>query len=378
MRVIVAGMIAGTPHQGGAAWAVLQYILGLHRLGHQVFFVEPVSGSSAAACAPGSEESRRYLYGVATAYGLQERCALVNSTTRTAFGMTYEQVKAAFASADLLLNLSGILRDEHLLQAIDRRVYLDLDPGFTQLWQAVQDIDMGFAGHTHFATVGPLIGTDASPVPTCGLDWISTLQPVVLEEWPRATELCRDAFTTIANWRGYGSIDFGGAFYGQKVHSFRKFMALPGKGGDRFELALSIHPTEERDLEALNSNGWHLLDPQAVAATPSAYRKFIAGSLAEFGVAKSGYVEGATGWFSDRSICYLASGRPVLAQDTGFASLLPTSDGLLSFEDMDEAVAGVNAIRSDYPHHARAARELAEAYFDSNRVLTQLLDRIGA
>jgi hypothetical protein len=158
----------------------------------------------------------------------------------------------------------------------------------------------------------------------------------------------------------------------------RRFLAAPVATGDRFELALSIHPDETSDLAALTDQGWSLVDPRAVAATPDAYREFIAGSFAEFGIAKSGYVEGRTGWFSDRSVCYLASGRPVLAQDTGFSSLLPTGDGLTAFETMDDVVDGAHAIRDDYTRHARAARELAEACFDSDRVLTRLLDRIAA
>ena len=379
MRVIVAGMVAGTPNQGGAAWAVLQYVLGLRRLGHDVFLIEPVSEAQpGGSCNMEIGDSLRYLEHVAASFGLQGRCALIAPGSGATAGLTLGQVQSAFETADLVLNFSGILRDVDLLQKVPARVYVDLDPGFTQLWQDVQGIDMGFGGHTHFVTVGPSIGTKGCPIPACGIDWIGTPQPVALEYWPTATEITHDAFTTIANWRGYGSVEYQGAFHGQKAHSLREFIDAPVRTGERFELALSIHPGEVTDLAALDANGWSRLDPVDVAGTPRAYRDFIAGSRSEFGIAKSGYVKGATGWFSDRSVCYLASGRPVLAQETGFSNIVPAGEGLLAFENMDDVVAGTEALRRDYPRHARAARQLAEAYFDSDRVLTHLLDRIGS
>ena len=225
--------------------------------------------------------------------------------------------------ADVLVNVSGMLTDEGLLQCIPVRVYLDLDPAFIQLWQEAQGIDMRFAGHTHFVTVGLALGTPDCVVPTCGLEWVTTTQPVVLEHWPVAGPITHDALTTVGNWRGYGSIEYEGVFYGQKVHSWRPLIHLPRLTPDRFSPALAIHPGETNDLAALHENGWCLLDPASVAATPDEYRDFIRGSKAEFGVAKSGYVASRCGWFSDRSACYLASGRPVIAQETGFRSSSP-------------------------------------------------------
>jgi hypothetical protein len=184
--------------------------------------------------------------------------------------------------------------------------------------------------------------------------------------------------TTIANWRSYGSIEHASGFYGQKAHSFRELIALPQRSGGRFELALEIDPAETADLAALAGSGWSLVDPTRAAGTPGAYQRFIAGSWAELAVAKHGYVAARCGWFSDRSACYLASGRPVIAQDTGFGAQLPAGEGLLAFADTDGAAAALDELRGDYPRHARAARALAETYLDSRRVLERLLDRIGA
>ena len=233
-------------------------------------------------------------------------------------------------------------------------------------------------GHTHFVTVGQRIGQRDCSVPTCGLDWIPTPQPVVLEHWPSAGPPTRPAFTTVANWRGYGSIELNGVFYGQKAHSLRKLIELPRRTRQRYQLALSIHSDETRDLEALAANSWELLDPRKLAGTPSAYREFVRSSTAEFGLAKSGYVEARCGWFSDRSVCYLASGRPVLAQDTKFGDWLPIGEGIVAFTTMDEAAAGAEEITRNYSRHAHAARRLAEEFFDSDIVLSHLLTRVGA
>jgi hypothetical protein len=348
----------------------LQYVLGFRRLGHEVVVVEPVGSLS-----PPSVD---YFHRVVKEFGLEGSAALLQSgTTRTA-GLDFARLVTVARRADVLVNVSGMLTDAELTDAIPRRVYLDLDPAFIQLWHAVQKIDMRFAGHTHFVTVGQSIDRSGCNIPTCGLDWIPTPQPIVLEHWPSAGPPTRPAFTTVGNWRGYGSIEYDGIFYGQKAHSLRPLIELPRRTNLRFQLALSIHAGESRDLEALAAGGWELLDPAVVASTPSAYRDFVRSSMAEFGLAKSGYVAAKCGWFSDRAICYLASGRPVLAQDTGFATWLPVGQGVVPFTTMDEAGAGAQEIVRDYSRHGRAARRLAEEFFDSDAVLPRLLSRIGA
>jgi hypothetical protein len=187
-----------------------------------------------------------------------------------------------------------------------------------------------------------------------------------------------NALTTVGNFRGYGSIDRDGVHYGQKAHSLRTLMGLPRRTRERFVLAMAVHPDEQRDLAALAQNGWELVDPALAAGTPDAYQEFVRGSRGEIGIAKSGYVVSRCGWFSDRSACYLASGRPVVAQDTGFSSFIPVGEGLLVFDDEDGAVAAIEELGRDYPLHALAARELAKKYFDSDRVLTSLLERLAS
>jgi hypothetical protein len=271
-----------------------------------------------------------------------------------------------------------MLTDPELLGPIPRRAYLDVDPGFVQLWASALAIDMRFEGHTHFVTVGLSIGDPACPVPTCGHEWVKTVPPVVLSEWPVVRDTTYAALTTVAHWRGYGSFEHGGVFYGQKAHSLRRFIDLPSRTSETFALALSIHADERKDLESLEMNGWRLLDPSEVSADPDSFRHFVQGSRGEFGITKSGYVNSRCGWFSDRSVCYLASGRPVIAQETGFGSHLPTGEGLFAFDTNEEILAAIDAIRSDYDRHARKARELAESLFDSDRVLNRLLDGLSS
>jgi hypothetical protein len=380
IRILVSGMIAADPHQGGATWAVLQYVLGLRGLGHDVYLVEPMP---AASCRPsgssfGATTNAAYFVEVAARFGLTDRAALLQQGTNQAVGLSYAALAKATRDCELLINVSGMLTDARLLEAIPRRVYLDLDPAFVQLWDAVERIDMRLDGHTHFVTVGQAIGTGNCDIPTCGRAWIPTLQPIVLPEWPALPGNPAADWTTVGNWRGYGSIQYGGKFYGQKAHSLRRLIDLPTGTRERMSLALSIDPGEVKDLDALRNHGWHLVDPAAAAGTPDRYREFIQRSKGELGIAKSGYVESQCGWFSDRSVCYLASGRPVVAQETGFSRFLPTGEGLFAFDTSDAARGAIDAIDRDYRRHCQRARDLAGAYFGAELVLGRFLERIGA
>jgi hypothetical protein len=373
-------MIAADPWQGGATWAVLQYVLGLRRLGHDVWFVEPISAASLRPVGSSLAESSNasYFRAVMTDFDLPQ-CSLLRAgdgAPRTA-GVAYEQFLSVSRRADLLINVSGMLTDRQLTERIPVRAYLDLDPAFVQLWHT-QGIDMRFAGHTHFVTVGQAIGTPGCSVPTCGLPWIPTAQPVVLQEWPMAGAPPRwDGLTTVANWRGYGSIEHHGVFYGQKAHSLRPLITLPTRTRERFMPALAIHPDEHKDIALMKQNRWNLLDPAQLTGTPMKYRRFVQGSKAEFGLAKSGYVASRCGWFSDRSACYLASGRPVIAQDTGFTSWLPSGQGLIAFQSEQQVLDAIEELNRDYGRHARAARGIAEEHFCSDRVLPRLLNELG-
>jgi hypothetical protein len=349
-------------------------------LGHDVFFIEPVAPAAIAQdnTPLAASTNARYFERVIRRFDLQGRAALLRAGTRETVGPSYDSLIDAAANADLLINISGLLSDPRLFLPIDRRVYLDLDPVFNQLWHAVEGLDVRLDGHTHYVTIGMAIGTSGCEIPTCDRVWIRTLQPIVLSEWPVTAADFSAPWTTVGNWRGYGSIEHGGVHYGQKAHSLRQFIALPRRTQETFLLALAIHPDEVRDLAALAANGWALADPAQVAGTPDDYRTFIQRSKAEFGVAKSGYVVSRCGWFSDRSVCYLASGRPVLAQDSGLAGILPTDFGLRTFSSEDDAAAGIEAIAGDYRRHASAARAIAEEFFASDRVLKHLIAQVAA
>ena len=378
LAILFSGMIAADPRQGGAAWAVLQYVLGLRRLGHEVCFVEPIGEGSLRPRGQGpalaDSDNATYFAEVRKTH-LGPNCALLRAGGTETFGLPYDVLLSFARRADLLLNVSGMLTDPELLAPIPRRAYLDLDPAFVQLWHA-QGIDMRFDSHTHFVTVGQNIGRASCPVPTCGRKWVHTLPPVVLEDWPAGLDFRHDGFTTVANWRGYGSVEHEGVHYGQKAHSLRPLIDLPTRSSERFILALNIHPGETADLAALRENGWELIGPE-VAATPGDYAQFVRGSKAELGIAKSGYVAARCGWFSDRSACYLASGRPVVAQDTGWSEHLPTGEGLFAFNTADDVLSAIDKINRDYARHGRAARAISERYFDSDVVLGRLLAAVG-
>jgi hypothetical protein len=371
LKILLSGMVAGDPHQGGASWAVLQYVVGLRSLGHDVVLVEPLSGDGRDPAPEVVEYFERLPL-------LDGSAALLRSGTERTVGLPFSKLVRFAADADLLINVSGMLRDERLLEPIPVRAFLDLDPGFNQIWHVTGN-DMGLDLHTDFLTVGQRIGAADCPIPTCGKSWLPTLPPVVLDHWPfEAGAPRRDAFTSVGHWRSYGSLEYEGVHYGQRAHSLRELVDLPGRAASRFQLALGIHPDETADLEALEANGWELLDPCEVAGDPAAYAAFVRESKAELSIAKSGYVASRSGWFSDRSACYLASGRPVIAQETGFSTFLPTGEGLLAFSTLDGVVAAIEKVGWDWKRHSDRARELAEEFFDARRVLSRLLSRLGS
>jgi hypothetical protein len=263
------------------------------------------------------------------------------------------------------------------MSSVGLRAYLDIDPGFGQMWLALGLHDM-FAGHDAYVTIGERIGAPDCTVPACGLDWITTPQPVVLEHWPASPPPESAPFTSVASWRGpFAPIEYEGVTYGLRVHEFRRFAALPRRSSQEFEVALDIHEAETPDIEMLDANGWRRTDPAIAAADPWAYRDYVRRSKAELMIAKGMYVHSRSGWISDRSICYLAAGRPVVAQETGFSELYPSGAGLLSFDDVDAAAAAVEEVSGDLTRHSAAARELAAAHFDSDHVLRRLLSKLG-
>ena len=319
----------------------------------------------------------RYFLAVMQRADLSDAFSLMWNGGARFIGLSRQRVMEQARSADFLLNVMGFLTDEEILGSARQRVFLDIDPGFGQMWRELGMADV-LRGHDRHVTIAENMGRPGCTIPTCGLEWITTRQPIVLDSWQPHGGSGRGSFTSIGSWRGaYGPVEYGDSTYGLRAHEFRRFAQLPQRSGHRFEIALDIHPTEVNDLALLSANGWSLVDPQLVAGDPWAYQAYIQGSMAEFMVAKSMYVKTRSGWFSDRSACYLASAKPVLAQDTALEHLYPTGEGLLTFGTFDEALAGCEELSRNGIRHSRAARAIAEAFFDSNRVLSVLLRRLG-
>ncbi|MFN8643257.1 MAG: hypothetical protein U0802_16950 [Candidatus Binatia bacterium] len=290
-------------------------------------------------------------------------------------GMPLAELRDWVAAADLFVNLSGRWHLRDVMAGARRRAYVDLDPGFTQIWHAGYGADMNLAGHDAHFTVGLNVGRPDCPVPTVGLRWHPLLPPVVLDEWLPIGER-RDAYTTVADWRGYSPIEWRGVWYRQKADELTRIIDLPRRVPVPLELCLAIHP-DEPALPQLRAGGWRLADPAVEAADVDVYRRYLRRSRGELSVAKHGYVVGNTGWVSDRTACYLAAGRPAVVQDTGAGPHLPLGEGLLTFADADGAIAALAALERDYDRHADAARRLAAAHFEARTVLRRLLDRAG-
>jgi hypothetical protein len=371
--VVVAGALANKPGQSGEAWVKLSWTRGLQRLGIQVWFVEQLAESKA-----GDERASAWFRGVTERFDLAERSALLEGG-ESIVGPSVDELVGVAAEATLV-NISGHLTLRRLFESFRRRVMVDIDPGFTQFWHDEELEGANVAGHDAYFTIGERIGSDDCPIPTAGIDWHPVRQPVVLEDWPLAEVKEADRFTTIATWRGpFGPVEHGGRKYGLKVHEFRKFVELPRSSPHRFEIALDYDPADQGDVDALQGHGWAIADPQVVAGDPDAMRAYVQGSSAEFSAAQGMYVDTACGWFSDRSVRYLASGKPVLVQDTGFSHTLPVGEGLLAFRTLGDAVAGADEIANRYREHCAAARRIAEEYFEAEGVLARFCEeaRIG-
>ena len=377
--VLVAGALANKPGNGGEAWVRISWVLGLRRLGFEVHLVEEISSGDCVdkgggATSPSLSVNARFFREVTEAMGLGSEATLVCRETRETIGLSWSDLAARAASADALVNLSGNLREASLVGAPGMRIYVDLDPVYTQAWHAAGALDGALRRHDHHYTVGQNVR--ALGPRRDGIDWRPIAPPVLLEHWPVAPGEGEGAFTTVASWRGaFGSLELDGRTLGRKAHEFRRVMDLPGRVAWPLEIALDIHPADRGDLDALRAAGWRIVDPRGVAATPGAFRDYVRGSSAEFSVAQGAYVETRSGWLSDRTAHYLASGRPALIQDTGAA--LGSGEGLVTFSSVEEAVAGAARIAGDYAAHREAARALAERHLDSDVVLARFAEEVG-
>lgn len=404
-RLIVGATVASFPGNGGIAWERLSWVLGFRRLGYDVLWVDqlgcghcvyPAAEGTQVTVTFGDSHRKRHIFGdshrgrqgyvdclnvpwfesIVERFGLHGSASLIGDDGESLSGLSFDEVSTAAREADLLINAGGDLRHPELKHLARRAVYIDVDPGFTQLWLASGRPVPRVEGHDLHFTIGENVGTPASDLPASGIEWRHTRQLVVLEDWPFAEDSGEQSFTTIARWRGigpHGSLDDIGEPFAQKGDELARVLDLPERTGLDFEIALDARG-DDAPRTLLESRGWRVVDPASVAADPDSFRRYVQQSWAEFSVAKGAYVETRSGWFSERTARYLASGRPALVQDTGFSRTLPVGEGLLAFRTLDEAVDGAARIAADYESHRKAARAVAEQHFDSDKVLARLLE----
>jgi hypothetical protein len=379
-RIVVCGYMMRHPVAGNLL-AFFHYVLGLKRLGHEVMYLEE-SGWPNSCYDPFGQEWRddpevgmRVVGELIGRHAAGTPAGFVHRETGTVYGMSWSELREHLATADLLINLGGVCWLPEF-RSCRRLAYVDLDPLFTQLGSFGAEA-LG-EHHIHFS-YGANIGRPGCPIPTAGIDWVPTVPPVVTDLWQNGGRRAGGAppeelapFTTIANWGAYGGITHEGRHYGQKDEEFLRILDLPGRTAERLELALSGAGDEVQGK--LRAAGWSVRPADDVSLRMETYRAYIMGSRGEFSVAKNAYVATRSGWFSDRSVCYLAAGRPVVLQDSGFSDWLPTGQGVLAFSTVEEARACLERVQADYESQRRAAREVASRHFDHTVVLPRLVE----
>ncbi|MGR8921181.1 MAG: glycosyltransferase [Gammaproteobacteria bacterium] len=367
LAVVVTGYVVRMP-VGGLFWHYVQYLLGLRALGHEVFFVEDSEGLRGQPA-----EGLAYAARAFARLDLDDSWAFFDHHTGSWQGGGAARVRDFVARADLLLNVSCSTSLHDFLDVIPRRVLIDTDPAFTQAkLRALPGLLERVLHHQRFFTFGESLPRAIDPDLDDGLPWLPTRQPIALDHWEATGATGRGVLTTVMSWRSYDPIVVGDRTLGVKEASFAPYRELPASSPLPLEIALDAE-SEVKTL--LQAQGWKIVDAPAVSTDPWAYQDYVATSMGEFSVAKEAYVVADTGWFSERSACYLASGRPVVTQDTGFPRWLGGDRGVLTFSDRDEALAQLERLAGDYARQSAAAREVAEACFDAPRVLASLLER---
>jgi hypothetical protein len=385
-RIVVMGFMGSCPI-AGVIWQHIHYVVGLQRLGHTVYYIED---SARLPYNPETFEvnnefdyAARLLNRLSREFGFKNRwafCARYLAGNPTA-GLPLKRIRQLYRDADAILNICGAQEFNDDLLVSDRILYIESDPGVEQI-----KIDKGVKATTNYLqrhralfTFGENAGTKSFPVPTHGFKWLPTRQPVVTDLWKTQRAPPRAAvFTSVANWSTSGLKDItwrGDKYLWSKSREFLRFISAPKKSGETFELATNIEDANTR--AKFLRNGWRLHSPLQLSVDYWLYRDYIRRSKGEFTVAKDQYIRLNTGWFSDRSACYLAAGRPVIIQETGFTKIYGGKAGLLSFRSLNEIVDAVKVINADYAKHSRAARALAREFFEAENVLKSILDRAG-
>ena len=382
-RIIVFGILFWYP-LAGVTYQFLHYLIGLRNLGYDPYYVEDsgrwIYDPQINDLSPDASGNIAQVQPILESYGFGDRWAFRGRYPGgRCYGLTEEQLRTLYREADAFLNVTGAqeIRDEHL--RCPRRIYVESDPFASQVKVARHDAATiaTLEAHDTLFTFGENIGAPDCTVPVERFTWLPTRQPIATELWEVQPAADGRAYTTITTWHNKGKdLEFqGDIYYWTKDREFEKFIDLPERRPNvKFELAAGAEPGVYVRLE---SRGWAHRHSHSVSQDITCYHDYISGSRAEFTVARDQYVRPHTGWFSDRSACYLAAGRPVITQETGFSKFIPSGRGLFGFSTMDDILGAIDAVESDYDGHARAARELAEEYFAAEKVLGSLMTRAG-
>jgi hypothetical protein len=380
MSILVLGYIIRGPF-GGMSWHHLHYILGLKAMGYDVLFLEdsdnypscynPISNEMTADPSYGLN----YIRTLFNSYGLQDCWAYYDESTNRWHNYSEQKALAFCAKADIVLNLSVINPLRVWWSKIPVKVFIDTDPVFTQMRLAKSEAAASYANeHTHFFSFGENIGKSTCTIPTAGFPWVATRQPVYLPAWLVSNRSNQGSWTTVMNWDSYAQDTFQGTTFGMKSLSFSSYYDLPLLlPGENFELAIGGPSIPAQKLEAHN---WKVVNPLQVTPTPCHFQQYIEMSKGEWTVAKHGYVISNSGWFSERTLNYMATGKPVVIQDTGFSEFLPSGKGLMAFTSPEEAIEGIKEVNADYRLHSGAARKIVEDHFESKLVLSSLLKHL--
>jgi hypothetical protein len=385
-KIVVMGFMGSIPI-AGVIWQHIHYLVGLQRLGHDVYYIE--DSARLPYNAQTFDTSNDYSYAakvlaqLANEFGFERRwsfCARYLPDNPTA-GLRLTKIRQLYLEADAILNVCGTQEFNADLLKSDNILYIESDPGVEQIKvdKRIRPTIDYLRRHRALFTFGENVGTDRFPVPLHKLRWLPTRQPVVTDFWKtRRTPAATSVFTSIANWSTSGLKDIewrGEKYLWSKSREFLRFVAAPKKSGEAFELATEIK--DEKTRTHFLANGWRFCSPHQMSVDYWQYRDYIRRSKGEFTVAKDQYVRLHTGWFSDRSACYLAAGRPVITQETGFTDHYGNEGGLFAFRSLGEIAAAVREVNADYKKHSRAARGIACEVFEAEKVVGKILDRAG-
>ena len=383
--LLLGGSASSRPGIGGHSWELFSWARGLRRLGLDVLVVDQLDRARAVfepGAGPELESSTNLAFGRAAAayFGFEDRYAVVASSGEDVHGPGHAEVAELAAEAVAFVNLSGTVWSQGIKEASRLAVYVDTDPGLTQLWLASGQHVARAAGHDVHFTIGENVGRPGCSLPAGGIERRHTRQPVVLEDWPLHASAGAERFTTLATLRGagpHGALEQLGVDPGHKIDELRKVIDLPRRVSVKLELAVRLGQAGPDEVSSLEQHGWTVVEGATVAHDPDSFREYVRGSDGELSVEKGVFSTTASGWFSDRTTRYLASGKPAVVQDTGFTRSIPAGEGLFAFRTVEDAVAAIERIVADYGRHSRAARELAEQHFDSDVVLSRFLEAAG-